>query len=109
MFIEAVLPAARDRLAMIRDDAPLVDAAALLSHAQINLVVVCDSAAALAGVVTKTDVVRIAGLAGRGGIRGTAAARLCARHRLPVGAAVSSLRACWRCAGAYSPGHGWGI
>jgi CBS domain-containing protein len=61
MFIEAVLPAARARLAVIRDDAPLIDAAALLSRAEINLVVVCDSAAALAGVVTKTDVVRQVG------------------------------------------------
>jgi hypothetical protein len=32
MFIEAVLPAARARLAVTRDDAPLIDAGALLSR-----------------------------------------------------------------------------
>lgn len=58
MFIEAILPAARDRLAAIRHDAPLMDAAKLLSDAQVNLVVVCNSDKTLAGVITKTDVVK---------------------------------------------------
>ena len=58
MFIEGMLPAARDRLMTIGHDAPLIDAAKLLSSAQVNLVVVCDSSDALAGVITRTDVVR---------------------------------------------------
>lgn len=58
MFIEAMLPAARGRLAAIRHDAPLMEAAKLLSRAQISLVVVCNSDETLAGVITKTDVVK---------------------------------------------------
>jgi CBS domain-containing protein len=58
MFIEAMLPTTRDRLAAIRHDAPLKDAARLLARAEINLVVVCNADARFAGVITKTDVVR---------------------------------------------------
>jgi CBS domain-containing protein len=58
MFIEGMLPTTRDRLAVIRHDAPLKDAARLLARAEINLVVVCNPDATFAGVITKTDVVR---------------------------------------------------
>lgn len=58
MFIEGILPVTRDRLATIRHDAPLIDAARLLSRAQISLVVVCNTDTTLAGVITKTDVVK---------------------------------------------------
>jgi CBS domain-containing protein len=58
MFVEAVLPAARDRLATIREDASLIDAAKQLARSRINLVVACRSDATIAGVITKTDVVR---------------------------------------------------
>ena len=58
MFIEALLPTARERLATVAVDAPLVDAAQHLAASRINLVVVCNSDATLAGVITKTDVVR---------------------------------------------------
>lgn len=58
MFVEKVLPAARERLASIHHDAPLMDAARLLSRPQINLVVVCNADLTLAGVITKTDVVK---------------------------------------------------
>lgn len=57
MFIEALLPTARTRLAVVRDDAPLMEAARLLSPT-LGLVVVCDADGALAGVISKTDVVR---------------------------------------------------
>jgi CBS domain-containing protein len=58
MLIEQMLPTTRDRLAAIRSDAPLKDAARLLSRAEINLVVVCNPDATFTGVITKTDVVR---------------------------------------------------
>jgi CBS domain-containing protein len=58
MFMERMLPAARKRLVTIGDDAPLIDAAKLLGDRHIDLVVVCSSDELLAGVITKTDVVR---------------------------------------------------
>ena len=57
MFVERLLPGARKRLVTICDDAPLIEAAKLLSSGT-DLLVVCGSAGVLAGVVTKTDVVR---------------------------------------------------
>jgi CBS domain-containing protein len=58
MFIEALLPAVRDRLATIREDASLIDAATQLARSRINLVVACRADATIAGVITKTDLVR---------------------------------------------------
>jgi CBS domain-containing protein len=58
MFVESMLPAARKRLVTIGDDAPLIDAAKLLGDRHTDLVVVCRSDEMLAGVITKTDVVR---------------------------------------------------
>jgi CBS domain-containing protein len=57
MFVERLLPGARKRLVTIADDTPLIEAARLLSSGT-DLLVVCGSAGLLAGVVTKTDVVR---------------------------------------------------
>ena len=54
----STLPAIQDRLATIREDASLVDAATQLARSRINLVVACRSDATIAGVITKTDVVR---------------------------------------------------
>lgn len=56
MFVERLLSAARERLVTIADNAPLIEAARVL-RAGTDLVVVCDSAGFLAGVITKTDVV----------------------------------------------------
>ncbi|QPC88797.1 CBS domain-containing protein (plasmid) [Mesorhizobium sp. NBSH29] len=56
MFVERVLPAAREKLVMIADDAPLIEAAKLLG-AGTDLVVICSPTGVLAGVITKTDVV----------------------------------------------------
>lgn len=52
---------ARSRLATIGLDALLLDAAKLLGETQINLVVVCGRDGTLAGVITKTNVVRLIG------------------------------------------------
>lgn len=58
MRVEYVLPAARSRLLAIRDDSVLIEVAALMRDHKYDLVVVCDSSGRLAGVVTKSDVVR---------------------------------------------------
>ena len=56
MFIEEMLPKARERLVTIAGDAPLLEAAKLLK-AGTELVIVCDLSGLLAGVITKTDIV----------------------------------------------------
>ncbi|MEP7281248.1 MAG: CBS domain-containing protein [Rubrivivax sp.] len=56
LFVEQVLIAARARLVMIADDAPLLDAARLL-RAGIDLIVVCGAGGTIAGVITKSDVI----------------------------------------------------
>ena len=56
MLVERLLLPARERLVMIADDAPMIEAARLL-RAGTDIVVVCRAAGLLAGVITKTDVV----------------------------------------------------
>lgn len=57
MFVEELLPEARERLVTIADDALLIEAARLL-QAETELVIVCNSGGVLIGVITKTDVVK---------------------------------------------------
>ncbi len=57
MFVEGMLEVAREKLVTIADDAPLIEAARLLTSGT-DLVIVCDSHGVLQGVVTKTDIVR---------------------------------------------------
>lgn len=61
MFVESLLPAARERLTTIADDAPLIDAARLL-RSGTDILVVCSAVGMLRGVITKTDVVAQIGL-----------------------------------------------
>lgn len=56
LVVEQLLSKARERLVTIADYAPLIEAAALLRPG-IELVIVCNAAGLLAGVVTKTDIV----------------------------------------------------
>ena len=49
---------ARSRLRVVRWDAPLAEAAALLSSTQISLLVVCDRSGTMVGIITKTDIVQ---------------------------------------------------
>lgn len=56
LVVEQLLSKARGRLVTIAKDAPLIEAAALLRPG-IELVIVCDEAGLLAGVITKTDIV----------------------------------------------------
>lgn len=55
--VESVLPAARGRLATLGASSRLVEAAALLSGPERNLVVINDASGRMAGVVTRTDIV----------------------------------------------------
>jgi CBS domain-containing protein len=56
MYVERLLPAAREKLVTIADDAPLTEAADFLRKGT-DLVIVCSSAGLVAGVITKMDVV----------------------------------------------------
>jgi len=56
--IDSLLAKVRGRLLVISDDRQLTEAASLLSDNTRHMVVVCDSAGKMAGVITRTDVVR---------------------------------------------------
>jgi CBS domain-containing protein len=58
MFVETLLGTAAKRLVAVKDDIPLIDAARPLSRLNVDLVVVCNADGTLAGVISKTDVVR---------------------------------------------------
>jgi CBS domain-containing protein len=58
MFVERMLPEARKRLVTIGDHISLIEAAKLLLDGHTDLLVVRGSDELLAGVITKTDVVR---------------------------------------------------
>ena len=58
MLVERILPIAIERLSTAQADASLTDAAKLLCDTHISLVVVCNPDGTMAGVITKTDVVR---------------------------------------------------
>jgi CBS domain-containing protein len=56
MYVDRLLSAAREKVVTIADDAPLTEAADFLRKGT-DLVIVCDSAGLVTGVITKTDVV----------------------------------------------------
>jgi CBS domain-containing protein len=58
MLVERVLPIALKRLNTIPIGALLTDAAKLLCDTHRSLLVVCNADGAMAGVITKTDIVR---------------------------------------------------
>lgn len=59
--VERIDTLTRSRLATVSADALLAEAAKLLSGTHISLVVVCDSGAAMVGVITKTNIVQQVG------------------------------------------------
>ncbi len=67
MFVEQMLSTARERLAVIGADAPVREAAELMSKPHTDLVVVCGQDGAMVGVLTKTDIVRQMGRCGGSG------------------------------------------
>lgn len=56
MFVQSILPAARDRLVTLDDSALLTKAAQLLGSGT-DILAVCGEDGSLVGVITKTDVV----------------------------------------------------
>lgn len=58
-LVSSIGDIARSRLATVGLDALLLDGAKLLADTKINLVVVCGPDGTLAGVITKTDIVRV--------------------------------------------------
>ena len=56
--VKDMLPVARSRLVLIGDDKQLTEAASLLADATPHMVVVCDGAGTMLGVITRTDIVR---------------------------------------------------
>lgn len=60
--VNAIAVVARSRLLVVGPDSLLVEVAALLSSAQISVVVVCDAAGAPLGTITETLLVRHLGL-----------------------------------------------
>lgn len=67
MFVEQILPQARERLATIGAAASVTDAAELMSRLHADLVVVCNETGSMVGVITKTDIVSQIGRCGAGG------------------------------------------
>lgn len=61
-LVSSIEGATRSRLAVVGDDTLLLEVARLLSDTQISLVVVCDAAGVMVGVITKTNIVRQIGL-----------------------------------------------
>ena len=60
MLVEKIMPAVRKRLLCIAPTATLLQAARMLDDGA-DMILVCDTANRLAGIVTKTDVVRMTG------------------------------------------------
>jgi CBS domain-containing protein len=58
MRVASILSVARERLVTIQADALLTEAAKLLCGTHRALLVVCDNKGTMAGVITKTDIVR---------------------------------------------------
>ena len=56
--IQELLPTARDRLVTIAANAPLTEAAEFLFVPTCRMIVVCDHAGVMMGVITRTDVIR---------------------------------------------------
>lgn len=65
--VSSLAAVARSRLLTVHTDALLAEVAALLSSAQISLVVVCDASGAMMGVVTETILVQQLGV-GQAGV-----------------------------------------
>jgi CBS domain-containing protein len=62
LLVSGIEAVARSRLFSVASDAPLVEVAALLSSAQISVVVVRDAAGAALGTITETVLVKRLGL-----------------------------------------------
>ncbi len=69
MFVENILPQARERLATIGAAASVAEAAEVMTRLHVDLVVVCNEAGSMVGVITKTDIVSQIGRCGADGCK----------------------------------------
>lgn len=58
MYIKSILNKIPDALYTISDNAPLIDAARILSEKHNGIVVVCSNDGSMVGIISKTDIVR---------------------------------------------------
>lgn len=58
VLVQHIFEAARKRLAVLRQDAPICEAAAILSSPDTPLVVVCNEEGIVVGVVSKSNVIK---------------------------------------------------
>ena len=58
MLVRQILDAARQRLAILSWDAPVIAAAEILANPNTPLIVVCDSMGVAIGVITRMDLVK---------------------------------------------------
>ncbi len=58
LLVGSIDAVTRRRLVTVRADASVAQVAKLLSETPVSLVVVCDAHQAMAGIITKTDIVR---------------------------------------------------
>jgi len=72
-LVSSIGDVARSRLLIVGVDTWLMDAAKLLTDTHIGLVVVCGPDGKMAGVITKTDIVRLIGTCAGGACRTRAA------------------------------------
>lgn len=72
-LVSSIDDATRSRLAVVDSGALLLEAARLLSETQISLIVVCDAAGSMVGVISKTNIVRQIGHCAGAACRSTAA------------------------------------
>jgi CBS domain-containing protein len=61
LLVGSISAITRRRLATIDVDAPMPQAARVLSTTPVSLVIVCDAGGAMVGVISKTDIVRTVG------------------------------------------------
>jgi len=57
--VEHILDTARTRLATVSRDSPVSDAAEILVNSNTPLIVVCDDAGVVVGVISRTDIVKV--------------------------------------------------
>jgi CBS domain-containing protein len=59
ILVQHILDVARKRLAVLSEDAPLIDAAAILTNPNTPLAVVCDQQSIAVGVICSSDLVKV--------------------------------------------------
>jgi CBS domain-containing protein len=64
MLVQHILGAAQKRLAVLKRDALLCEAATVLTNPETPLVVVCDDEGIVLGVISRTDIVKTLAAAG---------------------------------------------